>query len=447
MTAPAILVENVGKRYARGRGYGVESSLSVKLDAVFRAPFRLLTGASKEPVSHASREEFWALRHVSLEVPKGEALGMIGANGAGKSTLLKLLARITSPTEGRITLRGQVGSLLEVGTGFHPDLTGRDNVFLNGAILGMRRREIAQRFDEIVEFSGVEAFIDTPVKRYSSGMYVRLAFAVAAHLQPEILLVDEVLAVGDADFQRKCMGKMQEARDEFGTTIIFVSHNLAWVRRLCDRAIYVDGGEVQMDGPATQVVDDYLEAVEPVITGGEVEIPPAARRSGTGGIKLTHAAMRSEEGEPIDRVRFAQPFTLSLSFDVEEPIPDGIVVIGVSSIDGTRVLTSFSTEHGRPELTLEPGALELTARINVALVPGEYVVSASITNADGGAYDEVERVLAFTALSIPERGSDHQFPWNSGLGSVVPECDWTIAATSGEQRPEPAAASSQHTSG
>ena len=222
---------------------------------LLQAPLRRLRRSAPR------RSDFWALKDVSFEVPPGEVLGVVGRNGAGKSTLLKVLSRITEPTTGRVELRGRVGSLLEVGTGFHPELTGRENIYLNGAILGMKRREIARKFDEIVAFAEVEQFLDTPVKRYSSGMYMRLAFAVAAHLEPEILLVDEVLAVGDAEFQKKCLGKMGDVAGE-GRTVLFVSHNMGAVQTVCRRALLLDHGRVKMIGPAEEVVAEYLKAGE-----------------------------------------------------------------------------------------------------------------------------------------------------------------------------------------
>src|SRR5712664_3133765 len=243
-----IQAEGLGKRYRRGMR--VDTGLRHVLEAFARSPWRALRGAKPE--------QFWALKDVSLEVREGEVLGLIGRNGAGKTTLLKILSRITRPTEGWAEIHGRVGSLLEVGTGFHPELTGRENTFLSGAILGMGKSEITRKFDEIVAFAELEQFIDTPVKHYSSGMYVRLAFAVAAHLEPEILLVDEVLAVGDAAFQKKCLGKMSDVSRQ-GRTIVFVSHNMAALRRLCTRAIWLDGGQVMETGDAGDVVDHYLQ--------------------------------------------------------------------------------------------------------------------------------------------------------------------------------------------
>lgn len=247
MSSAIIEVRNVSKRYRVGvAGHRAYHTLRDRLAALFR---------SRQDSS--AKSEFWALRDVSLEVQRGEVLGIIGANGAGKSTLLKILSRVTEPTAGEILLRGRVASLLEVGTGFHPELTGRENIFLNGVVLGMKRREIAAKFDEIVDFSGVEKFLDTPVKRYSSGMYVRLAFAVAAHLDPEILIVDEVLAVGDVEFQKKCLGKISELSATEGRTVFFVSHNMFAVRRLCTRAILMDGGTIHAEGDTGSISEIY----------------------------------------------------------------------------------------------------------------------------------------------------------------------------------------------
>jgi len=265
MPAPVISVENLSKRYLvghhaeRGGNYGYTALRDVvgrELRKAARKTADVVRG--RQVVQGDAVEEFWALKDVSFEVQQGEVLGIIGRNGAGKSTLLKILSRITEPTAGRVTLRGRVASLLEVGTGFHPELTGRENVYLNGAILGMSRVEIRKKFDEIVAFAEVERFLDTPVKRYSSGMYVRLAFAVAAHLEPEILVVDEVLAVGDAEFQKKCLGKMDEVSRREGRTVLFVSHNMTAIAELANRAILLDQGSVAIDGPVSEAVSAYL---------------------------------------------------------------------------------------------------------------------------------------------------------------------------------------------
>jgi lipopolysaccharide transport system ATP-binding protein len=263
MAKAVITVEGLSKRYFVGhRSQKRESyvtlreAISREVNDFTRKAADLIRG--RQVIQGDEVEEFWALRNVNFEIKEGEVVGIIGRNGAGKSTLLKILSRITEPTEGRIKLRGRVASLLEVGTGFHNELTGRENIFLNGAILGMTRREIRKKFDEIVAFAGVERFLDTPVKRYSSGMYVRLAFAVAAHLEPDILVVDEVLAVGDAEFQKKCLGKMRDVSRQEGRTVLFVSHNLAAVAELTSRAIVLSGGSISADGPVNQAISNYL---------------------------------------------------------------------------------------------------------------------------------------------------------------------------------------------
>jgi len=267
MTMAAIIsAENVGKMYRlrhqqAGRYTALRDVIVQKCAAPFRSLAKSLAGSPAAKESAPAVEDFWALKDVSFEIQPGEVVGIIGRNGAGKSTLLKLLSRITEPTTGCIRLRGRVASLLEVGTGFHPELTGRENIFLNGAILGMTKVEIKKKFDEIVAFSEVERFLDTPVKRYSSGMYVRLAFAVAAHLEPEILIVDEVLAVGDAQFQKKCLGKMQDVARESGRTVLFVSHNMTAVKSLCSRAILLEAGRIETSGDPQAVVRQYLGRV------------------------------------------------------------------------------------------------------------------------------------------------------------------------------------------
>src|SRR5687767_254363 len=256
MSSVAISVENLSKRYLIAHQTNYRDGLRHRLEGALRHPFQWILNRKRN--LEQSREDFWALKNVSFEINQGDAVGIIGRNGAGKSTLLKVLSRITEPTSGRVRLRGRVASLLEVGTGFHQELTGRENIFLNGAILGMTKAEIKRKFDEIVAFSEIEKFLDTPVKRYSSGMYVRLAFAVAAHLEPEILIVDEVLAVGDAEFQKKCLGKMQEVTTGEGRTVIFVSHNMEAVMSLCSHVILFKGGRASERLKPVDGVTQYL---------------------------------------------------------------------------------------------------------------------------------------------------------------------------------------------
>jgi lipopolysaccharide transport system ATP-binding protein len=291
----AVAVDNLGKRYQIGRRQEPYGRLTESLANALRAPWDRL-----RRLPHQSEDWFWALREVSFEVRRGEVVGIIGRNGAGKSTLLKILSRITEPTAGTARLYGQVGSLLEVGTGFHPELTGRENVFLSGAVLGMRKAEIARKFDEIVQFAGVEPFLDTPVKRYSSGMQVRLGFAVAAHLDPEILVVDEVLAVGDAEFQKKSVGKLESVA-RTGRTVLFVSHNLAAVEAMCSSGILLDEGRIVAAGTAPEVVEAYLTRL-PVADGGALN---TAGRRGSGQLRITAIKSKLRTGAPSEiRVRY-----------------------------------------------------------------------------------------------------------------------------------------------
>jgi lipopolysaccharide transport system ATP-binding protein len=310
MSAVSIRAVGVGKRYEVARAIDPHRTLR---EALVESVGGMLD-AIRPTRRRESTPPFWALNDVSFEVARGEAVALIGGNGAGKSTLLKLLSRVTSPTTGRMELHGRVGSLLEVGTGFHPDLTGRENVFLNGAILGMRRAEILARFDEIVAFAEVERFIDTPVKRYSSGMYLRLAFAVAAHLEPEVLLVDEVLAVGDAAFQRKCLGKMGDAASS-GRTVLFVSHNMVAVQKLCSRALWLRQGHVVEDGPTATVVSRYLGATQSTRTAQQWD--DLASAPGNERVRLHRAAVQwsdSTSDDATDEITTRSPLTLEFEY-------------------------------------------------------------------------------------------------------------------------------------
>jgi lipopolysaccharide transport system ATP-binding protein len=426
MAESSISVQGVSKRYHLGVGRGNEQgALSVKLEHAVRKPIRTLL--RRQSQAESPGEEFWALKDVSLEVPEGEVLGMIGRNGAGKSTLLKILARITPPTEGRVVLRGSVGSLLEVGTGFHPELTGRENVYLNGAILGMSRREITARFDEIVEFSEIGKFLDTPVKRYSSGMYVRLAFSVAAHLLPQILLVDEVLAVGDAAFQRKCLDKMQVLARSEGHTIIFVSHSSYSVREVANRIVMLEDGRIEMDGPADQVVSDYLERIMPIQHGGASVIRPEVPRTGTGEARITRVALMDDEGELIERSRYGAPVTISLTVEADEAIQDIAAEVGIATTEGGRFMTAYSTDGSLGSFAVEPGVFEIRVRIDSVLYPGEYVIDAGLYNSRGGSIDDLERILSFGVTRFAPEGSEDHYRWQTSRGFVRPSVQWELA--------------------
>jgi lipopolysaccharide transport system ATP-binding protein len=417
-----IQTEGVGKSYALGATKQPRAQLSETLEHALRAPARLLHGRSR-----AQDERFWALRDVSLRIDQGEAVGLIGPNGAGKSTLLKLLSRITTPTEGRIRLRGRIATMLEVGTGFHEDLTGRENVYLNGTLLGMRRREVQARFDEIVAFSGVERFIDTPVKRYSSGMYVRLAFAVAAHLEPDILFIDEVLAVGDAEFQKRSLDKMGEVVRDEGRTIVFVSHNLQTVERLCSRAVLIESGSVMQEGTAHAVIHDYLRRHEPLPDGGEVEVGDLTRRWGGDRARLVGLALLGSDERPTASLTAGRPFGVRARFTVDEPLRNASVEVGISTPEGWRIATALSHEPGEP-LDLEPGTHEITATLSVGLLPGDYTIDVGLHRVGGDSLDVVERVLGFT-VSKGDLDPLRSALWDQNRGFVEADASWRHAAT------------------
>jgi ABC-type polysaccharide/polyol phosphate transport system ATPase subunit len=377
MPRNAIEIEQVSKRYLLGEHHGAHGTLR---DTVAAAARRFL---GRDVLG---AEEIWSLRDVTLAVAEGEALGVIGRNGAGKSTLLKVITRITEPTSGVARTRGRVGSLLEVGTGFHPELTGRENVFLNGAILGMSRREIGRRFDEIAEFSGVERFLDTPVKRYSSGMYLRLAFAVAAHLDSEIMAIDEVLAVGDAEFQRKCLGKMGALERE-GRTVVFVSHNLDAIARLCRTTVWLERGEVQEWGPTREVIGAYLSSG--ITRAAQAEYPDRPGET----VSLRSASLLDARGEPAAILDRDESFTIEARFVAREAIPGLDITLFVESLRGARVLDEAWSETA-PDLRGEPG--EYVARVTVPplLAVGDYAAGIWI----GSAYETLvyeEDVLRF----------------------------------------------------
>ena len=393
MTA-AIRIEGLSKRYrvehAAARGAHGYRTLRDGIARRLTAPFRRARTTGEQA------EDFWALRDVGFEVRPGEVVGIIGRNGAGKSTLLKILSRITKPTTGRVVLRGRVGSLLEVGTGFHPELTGRENIYLNGAILGMTRGEIARKFDEIVAFAEVERFLDTPVKRYSSGMYVRLAFAVAASLEPEVLIVDEVLAVGDMAFQRKCMGRMR-AVGRSGCTVLFVSHNMPAVESLCSRAVLLDAGRLVQDGGVRELVAEYHRRVMSAhaSTGASVADFDAPGRA----LKVFRAAtLLDDRGEPTTHVPLGGPFRMRLTLDAPRPIAFPTVTLGIDDTLGHRIL-SLCTPLTNPAIERLSGPTEVECRVETfPLAPGDYWVKLGLATV-GEELDEIERAVFFSVLN------------------------------------------------
>lgn len=374
MSADTVIqLHDLGKRYHIAHQRAEDVGLRHLLNEAFTAPLRWLRGRDSIPSRKlgGATEEFWALRNVTLGVERGEVLGVIGRNGAGKSTLLKLLSQITEPTEGRIHIRGRVASLLEVGTGFHPELTGRENIYLNGAILGMSRAEIRRKFDEIVEFSEVHRFLDTPVKRYSSGMYVRLAFAVAAHLEPEILVVDEVLAVGDAQFQKKCLGKMSEV-SHLGRTVLFVSHNMQAVAKLCSKGVVLDRGRVAFLGGAREAISRYHVGADRLLA--EQDQTRAAAGVGPNEVRfLSWELVQNELGLPhvcYSREECRFRFTLVCRRKMAR-VHFGFVV---RSADDTLVISGHNLEDRSVPPTLDPGTYWIEWQVRLPLAAGLYRV-------------------------------------------------------------------------
>jgi lipopolysaccharide transport system ATP-binding protein len=417
MSQAVIRVEKLGKQYRIGT---LNSQRYATLRDSIAGWFRPARSAEREDTSG----RIWALRDVSFDVQQGQVIGIVGRNGAGKSTLLKLLSRVTDPTEGSGEIHGRVGSLLEVGTGFHPELTGRENIYLNGAILGMRRHEIEHKFDEIVEFAEVGQFIDTPVKRYSSGMYLRLAFAVAAHLEPEILVVDEVLAVGDAEFQRKCLGKMSDVA-QAGRTVLFVSHNMSAILRLTQETLVIEKGHLKMRAPTAEAVDYYLshgfsQEGERVWQADEV---PA----GAAPFRPMAVRVLSLQGKVIDTVRSTLPFDLEVEYTLSAPAAGLRVGIYVMSTRGEYVFTSFDTDqpqcyeqHG----TRAPGHYVSRCRIPADLLnEGRYVVGVNASSYRVRRYFQDEQALNFTVDGTGAPGTQWPEP---RPGPVRPRLDWQI---------------------
>jgi lipopolysaccharide transport system ATP-binding protein len=412
----AIIVENLGKRYSIGH--------QVRHDTLRDALVQGLRGLlpSNGRKHRADREDFWALQDVSFKVEPGEVVGIIGRNGAGKSTLLKILSRITEPTSGKIHLKGRVASLLEVGTGFHPELSGRENIFLNGAILGMSRAEIRRKFDEIVAFSEVERFLDTPVKRYSSGMYVRLAFAVAAHLEPEILIVDEVLAVGDAQFQNKCLGKMKQVSKEGGRTVLFVSHNMSAVLGLCSSALLLAQGRLAFNGPVPDAVSRYL--LNASSSGG---IYQRAQEAPASAVEIHRIEILDSAGMPASTLNNSRPLTVRISYvrrpDFRDPINPSV---------------SFSDTLGRPlfqhharlnkqEFTHLPERGQLCFHMpKLPLPAGAYHVSAACVSTER-ILDQAERALEVNVVDGDFYAPGETTPASHGV--VLVEGDWKLSST------------------
>jgi lipopolysaccharide transport system ATP-binding protein len=428
--AVVIEVENIGKRYVLQHRHSAHYSTFRELIAgSVQKGLKTITGIG-ERNSEPGREDFWALRDVSFEVNEGDRLAVIGRNGAGKSTLLKILSRITPPTTGSADIYGRLSSLLEVGTGFHPELSGRENIYLNGAILGMNRAEINSKFDAIVQFAEVERFLDTPVKHYSSGMYVRLAFAVAAHLEPEILLVDEVLAVGDAQFQSKCLGKMESVARE-GRTIIFVSHNMAAVRQLCTKGLWIDGGQIRRSGNVREIVEQYLSSGAEA--SGERHWHTISSAPGNEKIRLRSVRIRNAEGQVTALLDMVHPFTIEIEYDVLAShsgmrtgfwlyTGDGILIfVAGDSVDPSwasrrRTPGRYISRCEVPGMLLNSGSYSVTIAADIQgsemLFVEQYVLHFSIEH------------TGFTALDGASRSP----------GIICPSLKWEISQLNGDRQ-------------
>lgn len=388
MTTSSIQVQSISKRYRIGELRRDYATLRDRVADFFRR-------RPQDP----ERAEVWALRDVDLDIPQGEAVGLIGHNGAGKSTLLKILSRITEPTSGRVLLHGRVASLLEVGTGFHPELTGRENIFLNGAILGMSRDEIRRNFDAIVAFSEIEKFLDTPVKRFSSGMYVRLAFAVAAHLTPEILLVDEVLAVGDIDFQRRCLGRMNEVARS-GRTVIFVSHNLSSIEALCRTTVLMSRGQVTLQGPTREVLAGYLSKRG---ASAVMDLRAFTDRQGEGRARITGLEILDETGtNSLDALSFGRGFRARIFFQANERLMGASFGFGLVSNAGERIFITESWELGRT-YDLEPGTGAVDCHVHAPnVVPGTYRFQLWISDLPGVRATDYLTLIGEIEVSVGE---------------------------------------------
>lgn len=423
-------VENVSKQYRLGLvGTG---TLSHDLNRWWHRvrgkddPYESI-GEANDRSQKGDSQYVWALRDINMTVKQGEVVGIIGKNGAGKSTLLKILSRVTLPTTGVIRARGRISSLLEVGTGFHPELTGRENIFLNGAILGMRKNEIKRKLDEIIDFAGVERYIDTPVKRYSSGMYVRLAFAVAAHLEPEILIVDEVLAVGDAEFQKKCLGKMKQVSGE-GRTVLFVSHNMNAVRNLCSRGLLLKHGLVQMEGGIHDIVEEYLRYdLSEFGVSDKTIVPEKWERPWGGGneTRFTKVEILDDANLVPEELLFLQKMRIRLTFETSVRITGCRFQIRISNVEGQQITRSISFNDTNELYDFDAGTHEVMVEMDPRLLPGKYTFFIYLGNAEGTVfYDAIPNFGEFT-ISPKSITGQHELGKKHNTFVHVP-CKWTI---------------------
>jgi lipopolysaccharide transport system ATP-binding protein len=422
MSNPIIEIRDIGKRYTLAHQKGGYLTLRDILANTLRAPFDFLRGKRGASRSERAREDFWALRGVNMSINRGDVVGIIGANGAGKSTLLKILTGITPPTEGEITLRGRIASLLEVGTGFHPELSGRDNIFLNGAILGMTRREIARKFDEIVEFAGVSRFLDTPVKYYSSGMYVRLAFSVAAHLEPDILLVDEVLAVGDVEFQKKCLGKMEEVTKTGGRTILFVSHNMGAIQELCTRCVMLESGRVVKEGAPADVIDFYMSRLRHAAKELILEDDESLS------LQIQKVQLRDLNGSLTSEVEMGEDAALMIEYVVRSEIPALNISLELSK-DGIPLIYNLSSDDDEEVLAIRtaPGRYRSMVVLSTSILKeGQYTIDIGAGDAAGQIKVSRDQVPSISlTVSNTRRDLTHKSYRKDRRGILYKSFSWT----------------------
>jgi len=422
---PIIEIKNLGKKYNITHQRGGYVALRDVLMNVLKSPFSFLKTKAKQVAGMETKEEFWALKDINFEVQKGEIVGIIGSNGAGKSTLLKILTQITPPTTGEIKIHGRVGSLLEVGTGFHPELTGRENVFLNGAILGMTRAEMAKKFDAIVEFAGIEKFLDTPVKYYSSGMYVRLAFSVAAHLDPDILIIDEVLAVGDAEFQKKCMGKMEEVTKNQGRTILFVSHNMGAIRQLCSRCILLQNGKIVKFGATEDIVSYYLYGQNK--TGEETSSQFISDKKNNFPVQVTKIWIENENGVEILESEIKKDLILNIEYRIDQTIK-GLVVASLVSREGMPIMYSYDTDADESLWTREEGIYQAKVVLPFSIFKeGSYTISVLM----GYGQENITDPKTFIRFNVENNSADltHKSYRNDRPGFIMKDVKWKTRKT------------------
>jgi lipopolysaccharide transport system ATP-binding protein len=419
MKEPILEIENVSKVYRLGQiGTGTLSHDLKRIWYRWRGlpdPY-LKIAEENERTTQGGNQIVAALKDINLQIYPGEVVGIIGRNGAGKSTLLKILSQVTGPSTGSIKLRGRIGSLLEVGTGFHPELTGRENIFLNGAILGMTRKEIESKFDDIVAFSGVAKYVDTPVKRYSSGMLVRLGFAVAAYLEPEILVVDEVLAVGDADFQKKCVGKMQDVAGK-GRTILFVSHNMNVINNLCQKVVLLEKGKIKAIGPTREIVDLYLKG-----GSGDQSLGPVPTEYPRNSFHKNHLSIASitaqdASGKPSEEFRYLEEIRFNIELTVEKEIENAVLVLGFMNDEAGLITYSSNTDpFNKTQIDLKPGKRVLEVLVNQCLIPGIYSLSVALLDPKGFPYEGLQFFGKIRIESFGDGGAE--YPWVRPLGYV-----------------------------